>query len=93
MTRAIRSFRDPLTARDISSIRAGTFRADASVREVVASGRAHCRACGERITRGDRAIELIHDFSGCSNARLLSIGYVHSLECGASRQSLPSPSL
>ena len=41
---------------------------------VVASGRTHCRECGEKITRGDAAIPFAASFTA-------SRAYIHRREC------------
>lgn len=47
---------------------------------VVASGRATCRACGERIAKGEPAIRVAHDFHGSGSFTLTTV-YLHAGAC------------
>ena len=46
----------------------------------IASGRARCRACGEKINRGDRCLSFVHDFAGSGSWTGVQC-YMHENTC------------
>ncbi len=46
----------------------------------IASGRARCRSCGEKIRKGSYAIKFLHDFTGCGSWTVVEC-WIHAERC------------
>ena len=50
------------------------------IESTVATGRATCRECGHKITKGDPALRFAYDFTGCGSWTAVTC-YIHAVPC------------
>lgn len=46
----------------------------------IATGRARCRVCGERIAKGEQCVYVVHDFQGSGSFTAIAC-YLHAHDC------------
>lgn len=65
---ALRPF-NRLASWEVDSARANPARASeyGTPEIITATGRARCRSCGEKITKGQQALKFFYDFSACGS--------------------------